>query len=607
MPILLRFLAAVGATCVLWLAMLPVAGAADCDIVLDVSGSMGGFRDARQGQYGALLDRLEARCAGAFVFGETFRPARGLLRNEALGDQETLLGAALEDWQQAGPNRQQGRAVVFVTDNVATDGTEADLQQVFYDKLFEGVDRGDPTFDRTTIIATRLTFDGELYPRPSARPESWIYYRNQPRALALYVLGVQASESAFVDLEQDIIAILDGLGLESRDVRTRPFFSLRQIDSSPIEDVAVISSNSQTAVQVEIEQTDTGPVLLLRDRDFSESVTIPLSIEITPAEDWTLNNAEFSAVWRFEQDDEITAVVQYQDNIGAQVTPRFADLEPGRRQQFDLTFELASTGYFEDVPFWEMLSRAWSGTDTIEGSFVFQWTVATERDSSISVAQDLRDEWSLDARFRDRLNEPSEAVQARIFRLDEILVDMVPQDQFSQQVREYPIRAEIVYPAWPAYVLILLIVALLVLLAFLLRQIFRTTEMVLSISDADERRVKFAPFGQQGATGAGGLAIRVRYCLLFFFVTSSGSVRTGRFVGLAGGEIAVAPRGRSSGRMPAVADLMAAFNTRHASDEDQDDWAEPDAVEEEFDDDVIDTFELRPVEGEEYDDDSEAY
>lgn len=606
MSTFLRFVAVASAAVTLLFVGTVGARAADCDIILDVSGSMSGFKNARQGQYAELLDRLQARCEGSFVFGDGFGAVRGPLRNQFLNNQNTRLDIALNEWERLGQN---GRAAVFVTDNIAdVRDTQADPQESFYAKLFEGVNgvnqsESDPTFDRITVVATRLSFAGRIYSVTGGPTRDY----SGMRALAVYILGVETTEADFNRLEQNVVDILSGLGLSHRSVRTRPFAGM-EVNSSPIEEIAFESSDVQSAVNLEIIESEGDRILFIGDRDFSENVTLPLDIWITPGDDWVINKATFEALWKFEENEETASIFQYQDSINAMVTPGQADLVPGAPVKFDLEFELESMGYFEDITFWEMLSRAWSGTDIINGSFVVRWTVeeSEENQNPVSIAGDFRDDWSLPETRINELNEPSEEVQSRIFRLDDVLVEMVPPDQLRERVvQEYPIRVEVVYPSWPAYILIFFILLLMALAAFFLRQIFKTTEMMLSASDAEDRRVKFSPFGEQGAVGTNGMAIRVRNCLLFFLVTSTGSVTRGRILGLAGGEITVAPRGRSSMRMPAVGELLAAFGNQAPSDED--DWEEPEDIDNEFDDDLVDTFELRPVEGEEDYDDNDDY
>ena len=89
---------------------------APCDLMIDNSGSMKGYRAAAQQPLMQLIDDLRQRCAKSYLFGdgEKIRPLDAG-KPVTFSDQNTNLGPNLKDWIAGAQEETRGTDVVAAT------------------------------------------------------------------------------------------------------------------------------------------------------------------------------------------------------------------------------------------------------------------------------------------------------------------------------------------------------------------------------------------------------------------------------------------------------------------------------------------------------------
>jgi hypothetical protein len=517
---------------------------AACSFLLDVSGSMAGFRGSQPRpieEFNLLLDRLQSVCRSAFKFGDrdaagnALQPVTGKLRDVPLNHQRTLLGSATEAWFK-GAN--SGDSALVLTDNVADmkDPSSA-TEQILFNKTVTN-----EAITALVAIPIKLPFSGTIFhPSDGKRKASYgSSQRPQPRAVVLYVIGKRALNREFDALAADVGAHVEAVvhgNFES--IRVRPLAETLEKDLKL--DVESIGTNSRdTKVRVARAKPDGPQEIHIVDHDLGASLEIKIPIQVQVGRQWDIVNADVDVQLQIPNQEKYHLTRLAYD---ISISPKQVKLQGGKPVDLMISMTLKEVDYLKNADFWTILQNV-LGTTSVdtEGKLIVTLSLAR---AEVSLGKIYRDKWNLEGSV-DQLVRPDEDVQTRIFNFDPILQSMVragEQRQASPTI--FVLKDRMLLPSWPIFVAIIFALALLGLLG-VFAWLASRPQLYLIQNDVALSRTAELGWGDSigSASADGSVRIAIRRWPYFLSVTSGHRIARGRWLNESGGHVVVWP-GRS--------------------------------------------------------------
>jgi hypothetical protein len=519
------------------LSMQPANAA--CSFLLDVSGSMAGFRGSQQKpieEFNLLLDRLQSVCRTAYKFGDRDRAGNvlqtvaGKLRDVPLNNQQTLLGSATEAWFKAA---RAGDSALVLTDNVADmkDITSAREQELFNKTVTSAA------ITSLVAIPMRLPFSGKIF-HPTDGKRTAEYgspQRSLPRAVVLYVVGKGTSDREFDALASNVATNVEAVARGSfESIRVRPLTETLEKDLKL--DVASIGSSSrETKVKVVRAKPDGPQEIHIVDHDLGTSLEIKIPIQVQVAPQWDIVNADVDVQLQIPDPDKYHLNrLAYEISI----SPKQVKLQGGKPVDLMITITLKEVDYLNDVNFWTKLQNV-LGTTSVdtEGKLIVTLSLAR---AGISLGKIYLDKWNLEG-SADQLVEPSERVQTRIFNFDPILQTMVRSAaQQQSSPTSFMLKDRMLLPSWPIFVAIIFLLGMLAFLGALGWMASRPQRYLIQNDVALSRNAELG-WGNAitSASADGSVRIAIRRWPCFLSVTSGHRIARGRWLSTSGGHIVV--------------------------------------------------------------------
>lgn len=537
-----------------WLATTAPAIAADPPayaILLDASGSMGGF--AKDAGWRSLLSRLESSATQKWEFGDTAHRVAGNLADVRLTRRDTMLDVALKAWvENSGPHD----VVVMVTDNVADEGSTAsrDAQAAFYALLnpTKGMAR---QISAITLIPSLLPFSGTIW-EPGKGGKGTVYSGNR-RALAFYLLareGVASDAMKRLTLHMADLLQDAGLSYEILDISpfkgmaVKPALNLRGIES----DNTRITYNGEPGAILNVEGLTTGTPLHLQ-----------MVANVVPGRDFELRDAAVEASISLEGHELITSA----QVVRASVTPRQTTLKPEQGQDFDITFESKAIEFLSHVPLSQQIELALTNKTEINGKIIITYKILRQ---NLYLANALAAKWSYDGPVA-ALGTPNPTVQTKLYRLQDLVRGMVPEDQLSRSFIQIPVRLVLRFSPVPVLILLAAGLLLAIPIGWLIYRSLRPRDFVVTPDEGGDTSLSLGLFQADDAyNGDKQCAVSVRNLGLGLLVGARGGRVIGsRLLGPGGDTVDVMVAGDDGDNVPCR------FNIRSVAMNaagDKDDW-----------------------------------
>lgn len=474
------------------------------DLMLDVSGSMKGF--SSYPQWRQLLDSLQGGADGTWVFGAKARRYEGSLSSAPLNEAKTELGTALQTWLRSDNDRG---ALVMVTDNVADDQAESSAQQqlLFYSLLMDASD-----LIHIAMTPLRLPFSGAVY-HPFARGISADY--SGDRALAVYLMTRRGYPDArLAELQQKLAS----LGGDDRPyIVVRPF--AEQGWGESIQD-AEIQVGGASAAATRIQTNSEG--IAIHGYSVGDPLDFTIGATVRPGPNFLLRDVRLSTDIQFEEVPNMRTAQL--DSV--KITPNVTELSPEQERRFTLDYKI--DGFqLTDLGFRSLLDLALRGSSWQNGAIVIQFNV--ER-GKIDLVGPISRQWDFSG-SADLLATPDPAVQSRIYRFNDLVRGMIPEDQLSKRIWSKPVWVQVAYPLGPLLLLILLALVLLGLLYLLARYLAKGSRY--QVEDDGGSITEIAPTLASSVTvpsSDGAIALKILNLGLFHWHGSTGRLLSSRLV-----------------------------------------------------------------------------
>jgi hypothetical protein len=518
------------------LSMRPANAA--CSFLLDVSGSMAGFRGSQQRpieDFNLLLDRLQSVCRNAFKFGDRDRagnalqPVAGKLRDVPLNNQQTLLGSAIEAWFKGA---RTGDSALMLTDNVADlKNINSAREQDLFNKTVT-----DAAITSLVAIPMRLPFSGTIFhPTDGKRTAQYGSPQRQPRAVVLYVVGKGTSDREFDMLASNVATNVEAVvrgNFES--IRVRPLAETLEKDIK-LSFEPIGTNNRDTQVKAVRAKPDGPPEIHIIDHDLGTSLEIKIPIQVQVAPQWDIVNADVDVQLQIpDQEKYHLTRLAYEISI----SPKQVKLQGGKPVDLMIRIILKEVDYLKNAGFWTILQNA-LGTTSVdtEGKLIVTLSLAR---AGISLGKIYLDKWNLDG-SADQLVEPSERVQTRIFNFDPILQTMVRSAaQQQSSPTSFALKDRMLLPSWPIFVAIIFLLVALVL-GFGSAWMASRPQRYLIQNDVALSKNAELGWGNaiSSASADGAVRIAIRRWPGFLSVTSGQRIARGRWLSTSGGHIVV--------------------------------------------------------------------
>lgn len=498
------------------------AATADYDVLLDVSGSMAGFKNEAS-SWRAFLTALESGARNRYQFGDPgkFRRIAGAsLADVPLNHDLTYLGETVANWVA---NSGSSAAIVVTDSRGDTSGATQSAKQ---QRAFEGLlSSKESPFSYVGVFAARLPFSGRVYKLTSNLSGNY----SGPRAFLIYVLGRDGIRDEEIrDLLGAVKAALGG--------NDYAYFPIRAFDSSLFDgNLYEIDLRERPNRDVEVVIED--GVLVIRNYSFGDPLKFGLEADVLMSGNaLALQDGSLEATIKFPRDPELVKPGG-DANRGAmaQVTVPTVTFEPDKIEDFKIDFELRDIG-FADISFWKRLNWTLSDSHTAEGRLEINLRLATH---GLQISRPILTEWDYSG-SADNLDQSDPDVQSRIFHLGKLIENLLPQDIPMQKLAEIPVRVEMRFPLWPILWPMLVFLSVIPMLWYLL---FRDSKFV--IEDDAGIWAEYAPYPFANVWHYNNdyrLAFCLRYLGWGFLVTypdrraPTRFVRSGGFIPIAGAD-----------------------------------------------------------------------
>jgi hypothetical protein len=397
-------------------------------ILIDGSGSMAGFFGTEQ--VGRLRSALQANSSSGA--GVRYFINQNLAYDEpsegGFGG-ETLLRNALDRSLELGPD-----FVWIITDNQPSVGgqtkSDQDLEQ-FYELL-----RSD-RIKRIHLFPLKLHFAGDLYLR---RPDGAEYSHpyTGPRGLLVYALLL--NEPARDEYDRAVQRLETALQREFSNPGIKAIFvkplSRETLTStlSPGKKLKISQSGGIEGRDFEERDPIEGDVILELTSTHGEIAIEQARVEVQPVGDFETASFKTSTLVPKIDPQEVRS------------------LQPGEKRVFKIQVKLDSVEIKKDpLSLWNCVTN---NRGVISGQIRVQVRVPPEK---LKVTKTIATHFSTD---KDIYSDPNPQTQQRIYRLDDLIRKMIPDEEIIRpQVGKnadgvIPVRLEVAYPRWPLYLLI---------------------------------------------------------------------------------------------------------------------------------------------------------
>ncbi len=419
------------------------------DVMLDVSGSMRGFKK-EAATWKQLLTSLEASARHKYQFGDqnNFMRVEGSLTQVRLRDHKTYLGQALKSWVNVS---EADDVVIVLTDNVAdTMGNSDQSQKLFYDLLSEA----DSPFSHIAIYPMTLPFNGKVYPLGNGRGKSY----KGPRALSTYAVARNFSDEQFDQLRGHIETQLAGFSYK--------YIQIKPFDSSTVSGLVgdiEIETDPTANAKVSFETDEQGiKRLMVRQLQLGEEIDFAFGVKIQSSNSFELHNIELLANIQLFRDEDMQDSFKMTDRFSAEVNPRYATISPNQIKDIRVIFKNEPFVY-GDLDFFEKLAFTIKNSMTIQGNLDITFKASREQ---MQLSQGIVSDWSYEGEANN-LDNPSASVQQKVYKLGQLVQRMLPQGNDIQKLHSVPITLELRYPLWPLLVAIFTVIILVAVLIWL--------------------------------------------------------------------------------------------------------------------------------------------
>ncbi len=510
------------------------ASAGECDLVLDVSASMQGFKS--DPSLGRFLDDLQSICPNGFIFGDPDPVAKrmgrgrspdgpyllrvsGRLSAQPFDNDTTHLADAVQTWLE---NAGHDSLAIVVTDNVADgDIRDTNNQQNRFSTAITARE-----IEQLAVIAARFAFSGKVYDLQDVSTEY-----SGPRAVAIYIVR-KGNAPGFSGFVNDVFERVVRFTGKAQKIPIRPL-----IESSAPRAAFTGVSTDVKAVKATLDTSSVEPVIHISNHHLDESLTISIPMEFRSSEVWHVTALPSASLeYKSGVGDTLQPV-----SIGAKLLPEgVMTIGPGTSKLGTVVLPIGSVDYKASAKLGPILTQLFSNREAKGiGRLVVNMNYKTFR-----LSEPVVTEWDYSGPST-RLNEAASEVQGKIYRLQDVTTQLVEK---SIAAGEKPVRITIIsdstLPLWPLYAFLVLLGVLAAGLAFLVFYLGQRRDYAISNESSETRKVSLA-FGGTAviSSGDGAARARVRRLVLLMYVSSAQTIEMGRVLWGDGGGLIGLRRG----------------------------------------------------------------
>lgn len=409
-----------------------------CALMLDQSLSMSGFYGGGASRLEGLIDALAEDCPEGWIVGKGAAPTSQRLSSLRPGGAfgaDTQLGTALTRWLR----ESRANRLVLVTDNVADNGSaEArDEQRVFYDALSSPQSQ----LTHISMLILRLPFDGLVY---SLDDEFKNRYAG-PRALTIYVIerrGGREDDAVLRQVEKRVSAVGFTPYASGQAPGTDEFARVRLSPFRPDVDAAGAVSVKAVEGGRGVYLSDDGINIPRGSRD-GETRFMLENVEVSTGPNWDFGKAPFKAHVEFPASAEFGAALRGECTLDPPAST------PGLNRKIPLNIVCTIPPAAQQLSAEAADRVARSGAQTRKGSLVL---AIETRGTELSLKGPIQREFGM-APNADRdgqgLASPTEAVQARVYRLPDLLRNTIPSADRTVVIKRFPLLVEMTTSGLP--------------------------------------------------------------------------------------------------------------------------------------------------------------
>lgn len=487
------------------------------DLLIDASGSMQGFQQEKT-TWVDFLEKLEKDAGHKFLFGDSYRKINGTLTDlPYFNDQNTKLGEHVEAWLN---DNLSSNFLVIVTDNVADTGNKTG-SMTSQNKMEMFLSGEKSNFAYVTVATMKLPFKGKIYSLNNNKKSN---YQGQ-RAFVIYILGkTTAASEEYQIIKKKISSILNEH--DSFITQVKPFSTE---DVRKRGAIKINSNNTKGGANVTIKNGEDGnDIIDIKGYTLGNDLEVSFNSDVEIEGAYQLRDIEMEAELQLDhlpKHIKIEGRSEEAPLFKAAVKPSPVTLEPDKVQNFEISFKMGKIK-FGDLSFSDKLAYTLKDQLLYDGKLQLKFSASKNQ---YEQHPQTFSKWSHDN--QDMLGVADEFYQGKVFHLDTILREGIPDESTMESLQNYHVRLEVRYGIGP----LIAGIALLTTIFFILYWLSRITRnQVYRLDDEMGKPTVFTiDFGHSFKhfdTKNDNILFTLTYWGIGFWLTSGYKLRGPRFL-----------------------------------------------------------------------------